>query len=591
MGRSSQILCLIVDGDPSASNPHYDCFPPSLRHRYDHSGNLLDGETEPVAADIRKQADGPAMARLKIIAGMLGVGLDDLRRRELQRKQRRMAIVTASSLFAAAFTAVLALNAVSARNEAEQRRQQAENLLGFMVGDLRGSLATIGRLDLLEDVGQQAMNYFASVDVVSLTDDELLRQAQVLTQLGEIRIEQLQYQEAADAFMQAYERSAALYDSDPADGNRLFNRSQAEFWIGFVHWRSGSLNDARSWLQRYRNSALVLYSLDSTRSEWLREVAYGHHNLAVLDQEIGNLTEAEQGFLLETEILDGLLATEPSNSLLRSKADVLSYLGKTSLQLGNIDEAINYYKATVDIIRDIYAKDSGNFAWREDLAFATQLVAETTALTGDFPSALSYVDEANSIFDALIATDASNLNLLRGSTKPKITKGFIFAANGQWEQAEQMSLSAIEPLEGIVDKGNAGNNVRDHLASAYLLNAYINQNKGDTSSALSSLERAEEFLNSIASNNRLSEERTGMLASLLVMRGQLLSEQGDTDGASAAWQLSQDTLGNLSNTSGSPFVLDPWARTLFLTGRQDQAKEISYALKERNYEPLIPWFF
>ena len=49
-----------------------------------------------------------------------------------------------------------------------------------MVGDLRSNLTSIGRLDLLEDVGEQAMSYFATVDVNTLTDGELLKQSQVL---------------------------------------------------------------------------------------------------------------------------------------------------------------------------------------------------------------------------------------------------------------------------------------------------------------------------------------------------------------------------------------------------------------------------
>ena len=126
LGRSDRIFSIIVDGDPNAEDPEANCFPLSLRAQYDANGDPLPGDEEPIAADARKQGDGRSLARLKVVAGMIGVGLDDLRQRELQRKQRRMAAITFTSLAALAVTAILAISAVIARNDANQRREQAE---------------------------------------------------------------------------------------------------------------------------------------------------------------------------------------------------------------------------------------------------------------------------------------------------------------------------------------------------------------------------------------------------------------------------------------------------------------------------------
>ena len=41
--------------------------------------------------------------------------------------------------------------------------KQAEDLIDFMLGDLRAKLDPVGRLDVLDDVGRQALAYFASV--------------------------------------------------------------------------------------------------------------------------------------------------------------------------------------------------------------------------------------------------------------------------------------------------------------------------------------------------------------------------------------------------------------------------------------------
>jgi tetratricopeptide (TPR) repeat protein len=61
-------------------------------------GVLSDEPAEPIAADARPHADGKFNAKLKLIAGMLGVGFDDLKQRELVRQKKRRAIITTASV-------------------------------------------------------------------------------------------------------------------------------------------------------------------------------------------------------------------------------------------------------------------------------------------------------------------------------------------------------------------------------------------------------------------------------------------------------------------------------------------------------------
>ena len=84
LGRGDHILALLVDGEPAQS------FPPELLHAF-------GGDIEPIAADVRPRHDERAAATerralLRIAAGLLGVGYDDLARRERQRRIRRQRI-------------------------------------------------------------------------------------------------------------------------------------------------------------------------------------------------------------------------------------------------------------------------------------------------------------------------------------------------------------------------------------------------------------------------------------------------------------------------------------------------------------------
>lgn len=104
LGRESRVLCVIVDGEPGAAER--ECFPETLRHAV-HSDGTLGAPVELIAADARASGDGREHAKLKLIAGMLGVGFDELKQREQQRRfwqrvqQGVAALLVAASLLGA----------------------------------------------------------------------------------------------------------------------------------------------------------------------------------------------------------------------------------------------------------------------------------------------------------------------------------------------------------------------------------------------------------------------------------------------------------------------------------------------------------
>jgi WD40 repeat protein len=106
LGRESQVLAIIVDGEPNATDKpgmeHLECFPEALRYQVGPDGGLLPDRAEPIAPDARPGRGGREKAKLKLIAGILGVGFDELAQREKQRQRRRVLLLTAAAIFAAA---------------------------------------------------------------------------------------------------------------------------------------------------------------------------------------------------------------------------------------------------------------------------------------------------------------------------------------------------------------------------------------------------------------------------------------------------------------------------------------------------------
>lgn len=88
LGREDRVLGLIIDGEPNASDKPesglLECFPPALRFRGEGQERV-----EPLAADVRPGHGDKQRAKLKLIAGLLGIDFDELWKRDLRRRRIR----------------------------------------------------------------------------------------------------------------------------------------------------------------------------------------------------------------------------------------------------------------------------------------------------------------------------------------------------------------------------------------------------------------------------------------------------------------------------------------------------------------------
>jgi tetratricopeptide (TPR) repeat protein len=137
LGRSERIFSLIVDGEPGvADDParaHLECFPPALLFALGADGELATERGEPIAADVRPGKDRKATALLRLLAGMLGIGFDDLRRREVSRRYRRLLALVTASVAGMLIAAALAAAAWIARNEAVRQAETSRKVTAFIV--------------------------------------------------------------------------------------------------------------------------------------------------------------------------------------------------------------------------------------------------------------------------------------------------------------------------------------------------------------------------------------------------------------------------------------------------------------------------
>ena len=220
------VLAAIVEGEPFASEipgrEAEECLPPALRVRYDRRGRPTAKRADPLCADLRENRDGKRLGLLKLVAGMLGVGLDSVVQRETVRRQRRLAMLAAASLAGMAVTSTLAVTAIQSRDAARDQRREAEGLVGFMLGDLRSKLDPLGRLDVLDSVGARALAYYESQDKGALSDESLAQRSKALTLLGEIANTRGDLDTALRLYREAYASTGESLRRDPSNPERMY---------------------------------------------------------------------------------------------------------------------------------------------------------------------------------------------------------------------------------------------------------------------------------------------------------------------------------------------------------------------------------
>jgi tetratricopeptide (TPR) repeat protein len=399
----------VIDGEPGSGNPGTECFPDALRFRLGDDGQLSSIPAEPLAADARKQGDGQG-AYLKLIAGLLGVSFDSLKLRQ-QRKHVRQALgIAAGATAMLVVTSFLAVTAYRAQQDAERKRDQAENLISFMLGDLREKLQPVGRLDVLDGVGEQALEYFSSLRESELTSDALLTRATALRQIGEVRVAQGLIDEGMIAFYEARD----LLENVATDNEslRLFELGQINFWIADAHFNDLQLEKAQEYIEKYLDISRNLVELEPGNTDFQLELMYAESNLGTLAYRANNMFQAREYFNKALEMGRALLSSQPIDEYEYELADTISWLGAVESSAGNFTEAANWYQQQVAIREKLLtARESPSR--KHLLALAQFKYGDALHQTGQDSAAYAAVSKAVQSYRELVSYDPQNYDWQR----------------------------------------------------------------------------------------------------------------------------------------------------------------------------------
>jgi tetratricopeptide (TPR) repeat protein len=447
------VLAAIVSGEPFASDvpgrEAEECLPPALRQKYDRRGRPTSRRAEPLAADLREDRDGRRLGLLKLISGMLGVGLDDLVQRETLRRQRRLAIVAAASLAGMAVTSTLAVVAFDARDDARDQRREAEGLVGFMLGDLKDKLEPIGRLDALDAVGSRALAYFEKQDKSELSDTALAQRARALTLIGEIANTRGDLEGALKRYREALASTAESVRRYPEDPQKLYDHAQNVYWVGYIAWQRGNLDEATRQFSEYKQLARQMAALAPDNNEYRREGVYANTNLGAVLIEQRRYRQAVPLYQDAIRVAESLAAAEPRNlNHQKSVINNLGWLADAHEYSGALEEALGDRERQLRLIEDAARLDPRDMDLKRDAMGAHRAMGRLLASRGDIAGGLREYNGSVALADQLFRVEPENTEWLQANATGRFDLADVQLSAGDLSAAASTTRAAC----GIADR-------------------------------------------------------------------------------------------------------------------------------------------
>lgn len=437
LGRGDRIFCIIVAGEPAADGSVSGSFSPALAEI---------GLQEPLAADVRKWADGKHVARLKLTAGLLGLRLDELLQRDLHRRRKRQLFTGLGMLSALALAIMTVLAQISERHEREKAEQLATSIV-----DLGEQVQSDANLETRAVISSLALKHFESLNPNKLSPETALKVALAIRQMGLVNQRQGKPDIALEAFTRSRDLLTTQVKKHPDMSGMLFQLGNAEFYIGNLHLNQGRYAKALEAMQNYHHVTSTLFDSDPENLEWIMELSYSHNNLAAVRLDSGMDFDVEtQAHVTEAvRLMDSVVALKPDDEVIaQNYAQVLAWAADAQRQACNLERAVILRDRVKDLAESSARKNPGNNNLKKGFAYAVTGVARMQIMTGRTDLAEQNLELAISVLQQLSAADPSNIHYREEILYRRVMLAKLLGDTGQLGSARSM----MKELEGEFER-------------------------------------------------------------------------------------------------------------------------------------------
>lgn len=514
---------------------------------------------------------------------------------DAQRRRRTALAVGALSSVILVVVSVFAYDAHAARareraarTQAELRRQQAEDLIQFMLVDLRKQLEPVGKLALLDAVAGKALSYFAAVPERELSEVELDSRATALHQLGEVRLAQGKLAAATDAFRASLELARGLAQRDPSSAAHQFGLGQSEFWLGSMLWQQKDLTGARSHFQAYLGAAEQLVARDPRDRTSMLELAYAHSNLGSVDRDLGDIASAERALGAAAGIMETLIAAGGDDALRLDLAHVHAKLGDILIKRGDLVGARGWLDKYLAATSALAARTPDDMQRQRVLGYAHSHLGNLLRMQGDVEGALAHYRDDLRLAERLASHDPDDRSLAAELALREHKVADLLMIRGAPDTARPLLDSEDAIVESLLAR--EPNNVDWQVARVRtdLALAALDAAQGRLEEAITRARRTPPELEKLVALRPDDRSIATLRPYAWWLLGRLQDHAGHRAEAHATWSQGLAYIEALAQHSDEPRVIDLRARLALALGRVDEAQPLLATLDRIGYrEPEL----
>jgi len=455
LGKGNRILALIVEGDPDARDGGQNCFPAALQESRDGTPR------EPLAADVRRYADGKYLSRLKIVSGVLGIRLDELRQRDAQRRTRNRILYAVAALFLAVVIGWLMNSVVTARLTAKVQRANTEDLLSFMLGDLE-RLDPIEGLESISPENQDQVRMAEQLGFKNMDNDTLAEQALAWRKTGI----DLKWEGELEAAMEQFKNSrAAIIDLHQREGNTpraLFELGQSEYYVGEVYVQMGEMDLAQQYWSHYGALTRRLLNTEPNNPRYVMELSYTLMNLGALEmtRPMPDVSKSLELLQVAVQYNQMALVLDSGNPEYRgSLMNQLAWLADAWIEKCALGNALKVRQQTVDLRREMVSRNPGDADQQRELAITLGGLAGVQQQIGLNDFAIASLEEAVEVLNSLHQAGPENVGLEWDALYREVRLARLLITLGVFEQA----AGIINPMASRISELSNTELNKDHF--------------------------------------------------------------------------------------------------------------------------------
>ncbi len=533
--------------------------------------------------------------RARPTAEAVALRLSELAEKPARRKRRRRWVAAAiaalaSLLVGLVVVSVLAVEARRARRESERRQGQAEDLIGFMLEDLRPKLEKVGRLDLLDAVGDRALAHFEAVPESDLSPLELARRVEALRQVAEVRFAQGALEPARQIADRARTLAEILVREHPtAEHERAL--ALANTMLGGIWNDLDAPDSAYGSFVRALEAARRAVAAAPGDPAYERLLAAALSDTGVGLKALGRTDEAIARFAESEEHLRGLLAAHLVAGDLRAELATVSELATTlAWRSSALEESGRLAEGTAArrenlVLLERLARENADPVARNDLATGRDFLARLLLSQGYPEEAAAEQRQALAAFTELARLDPDNSDWTRSAAVSHLNLGWILAELEELPEAQdelERGSAGLEELRRL-DPGHRLW-IRMLAVNHYRLSV-VALARGDRSRA------QKEIAESLAMLEPLARERPDdaaiavRLGESLTGAAHLAADAGRAGEAQALRRRAEALLAGHAAPADNPTFQAAYAQLLLADGRAAEARPIVERLRAIGFRP------